>query len=208
VSYGQQPGYPQNPYGQQYAQPYGQPYGQGYGAQPGYPGYGPPGGAPSAALAYISAGVFLICGILALVTAIIGWDGQPSLDTIDIVVAMIGAAFSEEITGNVDFAVSVTMSVACTTLVFALVLFARLDFVRWLLGFIGGLVTVYYVYATIKLLSNDGGEFIAMILVSLLAWAAATVLVLLPGTGRAMRGYQRKLGQYPQYPAQPTGYPY
>jgi hypothetical protein len=210
VSYGQQPGHPQSPYGSQYGQPYGQAYGQGYGQQygqqPGHPGYGPPSpGSPSPALAYVSAVVFLICGILALVTAIVGWDGQPSLDTIDIVVAMIGAAFSEEITGNVDFAVSVTMSVACSTIVFALVLFARLDFVRWLLGFIGGLVTVYYVYAMIKLLSNDGGEFIAMILVSLLAWAAATVLVLLPATGRGMRGYQRKLGQYQ---AQPTGYPY
>jgi hypothetical protein len=204
VSYGQQPGYPQNPYGQQY----GQPYGQGYGAQPGYPGYGSPGGAPSTALAYISAIVFLICGILALVTAIVGWDGL-SLDNIDIAVATVGFAFSEDLTGNIDFAIAATMTVACSTLVFALVLLARLDFVRWLLAFIGGLVTVYYLYATIKVLSEEGGgEVIAMILVSLLAWAAATVLVLLPGTGRAMRGYQRKLGQYPQYPAQPMGYPY
>jgi hypothetical protein len=204
VSYGHQPGYPQNPYGQQYQQPYGQPY--GYGQQPGHPGgYGSPGyGPPSPALAYISAVVFLICGILALVTAIVSWDGTS--ENIDLVVATIGLAFSEDLTGNIDFAISATMTVACSTLVFALVLFARLDFVRWLLAFIGGLVTVYYIYATIKVLSEEGGgEVIAMILVSLLAWAAATVLVLLPGTGRAMRGYQRKLGQYPP---QPTGYPY
>jgi hypothetical protein len=97
------------------------------------------------------------------------------------------------------------MSVACSTLTFALVLFARLDFVRWILGFIGGLVTVYYVYAIIKLLADGGGEFIAMVLVSFLVWTAATVLVLLPATGRAMRGYQRKLAQHPP---QPMGYPY
>lgn len=208
MSYGQQPGYPQHQYGQQYGQPYGQAYGQGYGQQPGYPGggYGPPGyGAPSPALAYLSAVVFLICGILALVTAIVGWSG-PSLDNIDIVVATVGFAFTDDLTGNIDFAISATMTVACSTLVFALALFARLDFVRWVLAFIGGLVTAYYVYATIKVLSEEGGgEVIAMILVSLLAWAAVTVLVLLPGTGRAMRGYQRKLGQYP---AQPMGYPY
>jgi hypothetical protein len=202
VSYGQQPGYPQNPYGQPYGQPYAQQYGQAYGQ-----GYGPPGGgAPSTALAYITAVVFLICGILALVIAIISWDGQSG--SIDIVAAAIGLAFSEDLTGNIDFAIAATMTAACSTLTFALILFARLDFVRWLLAFVGGLVTVYYIYATIKILSDGGGEFIAMVIVSLLAWAAATVLVLLPGTGRAMRGYQRKLGQYPQYPAQPTGYPY
>lgn len=194
MSYGPQPGHPQ-PYGQQPG--YGPP---GYG-QPGYgpPGYGPPGygqqpyGGPNNAMAYVCAGLFLICGVLALVTAIIGWDG--TADNIDMLVALVGAMFSEDVTGNLDFAISVTMSVACSTLTFALVLFARLDFVRWLLGFIGGLVTVYYVYAVIKLLADGGGEFIAMVLVSLLLWAAATVLVLLPVTGRAMRGYQRKLAQ-------------
>jgi hypothetical protein len=147
--------------------------------------------------------VFLICGILALVIAIVAWDG--SSDNVDLVVATIGLAFSDDITGNADFAISVTMSVACSTLTFALVLLARLDFVRWLLGFIGGLVTVYYVYAIIKLLADGGGEFIAMVLVSFLVWTAATVLVLLPATGRAMRGYQRKLAQYPP---QPMGHPY
>jgi hypothetical protein len=201
VSYGPPPGYPQPQYGPQYGPPQG------------YPGYGPPGryGPPSNALAYVSAGVFLICGVLALVTAIIGWDGTS--DNVDMVVAMVGAAFSGDITGNGDFAVSTSMSVACSTLTFALLLFTRLDVFRWLLAFIGALVTVYYLYAIIKLLSDGGGRFIAMILVSFLAWTAATVLVLLPATGRAMRGYHRKLAQYsPQYPApyppQQTGYPY
>jgi hypothetical protein len=201
VSYGPQPGYPQPQYGPQYGPPQG------------YPGYGPPGhyGRPGNALAYVCAGLFLICGLLALLTAIIGWDG--SSDNVDMLVAMVGAAFSGDITGNGDFAVSASMTVGCSTLTFGLLLFTRLDFFRWLLAFIGALVTVYYLYAIIKLLSDGGGEFIAMILVSFLVWTAATVLVLLPATGRAMRGYQRKLAQYPaqypqQYPPQQTGYPY
>jgi uncharacterized membrane protein len=125
-------------------------------------------------------------------------------------VALIGLAFSDDLTGNVDFAVAATMTAACSTLTFALALFARLDFLRWLLAFVGGVVTVYYVYAIIKTLADGGGEFIAMIIVSFLLWAAATVVVLLPATGRAMRGYQRKLGQYPpqQYQPQQTGHPY
>ncbi|HEY0451520.1 hypothetical protein [Actinophytocola sp.] len=188
MSYGPQPGYPQ-PYGPQPG---------GYG--PGYGGYGPR--PQSNALAYLCAGLFLICGVLALITAIIGWDG--SADNVDMLVALVGAAFSADVTGNLDFAISVTMSVACTTLTFALVLFARLDFVRWVLGFVGGVVTVYYLYAIIKLLADGGGKYIAMVLVSLLLWATATVLVLLPHTARTMRGYQRKLAQG-GYPPQPPG---
>lgn len=169
------------------------------------PGYYPYGGpyrpaGPNNALAYVCGGLFLVGGVLALVIALEGWDGTS--DNVDLLVALIGAAFNEETTGNVDFAISVTMSVACTSATFALVLFARLDFARWILAFVGGLVTVYYLYATIKLLADGGGRYIAMILVSLLLWASATVLVLLPGTARAMRGYQRKLARhgYPQPP--------
>jgi hypothetical protein len=193
VSYGPQPGYPQQPQ---------------YGPPQGYPGYGPPQqyGPPSTAPAYISALLFLICGALALVATIIGWDG--TAESPDLVIAIPGLAFSDEVTGNVDFAISAGMSVACSTLTFALVLFFRLDFVRWLLGVVGGLVTVYYIYAIIKFLSDDLADYIAMVIVSFALWAAATVVVLLPVTGRAMRGYQRKLVGYPQPPQQQMGYPY
>jgi hypothetical protein len=216
VSYGPQPGYPQQPQpGQPYGQPHGGQYGGQYGQQPGgYPGYGPPPGyggppgygAPGTAIAYVSAVLFLICGILALVIAIVSWDGTS--ENVDMLVATVGAAFSGDITGNIDFAIAATMTAACSTITFAVVLFFRLDFVRWLLGFVGGIVTVYYVYAVIKLLSDGGGDYIAMIVVSLLLWAAATVVVLLPATGRAMRGYQRKLAGHAQGPQQPMGYPY
>jgi hypothetical protein len=170
-----------------------------YGHYPPPPGYNPYAGppyrpaGPNNTLAYVCAGLFLVCGVLALVVAIVGWDGTSS--DIDMLVALIGAAFSDEFTGNLDFAISFTISVACTTITFALVLLARVDFVRWILAFVGALVCVYYLYGVIKLLADGGGRYIVMVLVSLLLWGAATVLVLLPGTGRAMRGYQRKLLQ-------------
>ncbi|GAB3429648.1 hypothetical protein [Actinophytocola sediminis] len=172
-----------------------------YPPQPGYypppPGYHPYGGyrpqGPTNAPAYVAAGLFLVGGVLTLIIAIVGWDGTS--DNADLLVALVGAAFSDEFTGNLDFAISTTMSVACTTLTFGLILLARVDFVRWILGFVGALVTVYYLYAIIKLLADGGAEYIAMVLVSLLLWAAATVLVLVPVTGRAMRGYQRKLAR-------------
>jgi hypothetical protein len=204
--------YPPQGYGPQGYQPYGPPP----------PGYGPyPLQRPSTALAYITAIVFIVCGVLSLILAIVGWDGA-DLDNVKMVVALVGAAFSDDVTGNLDFAISVTMSVACTTLTFALILFARLEFVRWILAIVGALVTAYYVYAIIDILSTDGGgEFVAMPLVAWLLWLGATVLAVLPATGRAMRrrsqagpsgppgppGYPPAGYPPPGYPPQSTGYP-
>lgn len=178
---------------------------QSYGPPP--PGYGPYGGRPSTALAYVTAVVFVVCGGLALTLAIIGWDG--SSDSVTMLLALVGAAFSEEVTSNLDFAISVSMTVACTTLLFALILFARLGFVRWILAVIGALVSAYYIYAIIWVLSHDGGEYIAMVLVSFVLWLAATVFAILPATGRAMRGRQAPPPSYPQpgYPQAGPGYP-
>lgn len=182
-------------------QGYGPPGYQPYGPPP--PGYGPYGyGRPSTALAYITAIVFVVCGGLALMIAINGWDGTSDNGTM--VAALVGLAFSDDLTGNVDFAIAATMTVACTALTFGLVMFSRLEFVRWILAVVGGLVTVYYIYAIIWILSNDGGEFIAMALVSLLLWLGGTVLAVLPATGRAMRKRQ-PVGPPPGYP--PQGYP-
>lgn len=191
--------YPPQGHGPQGYQPYGPPP-PGYGP---YPGYGP---RQSNALAYVTAVVFLVCGGLALVIALMGFDGTS--DNPDMMVALIGLAFASDLSTNADFAISITMSVACTVITFGLVLFARLEFVRWILGVLGGLVTLYYVYAIIKLLSDGGGEFIAVPLLSWLLWLVATVLVVLPQTGRAMRGKQQSgyPQGYPGYP-QPGYYP-
>ncbi len=183
--------YPPQGYGPQGYQPYGASP-PGHGAY----GYGRP---PSPALAYVTAVAFIVCGGLALVLAIVGWDGTS--DEVTMVAALVGMAFTDDLTGNVDFAVSATMTAACSALLFGLVLFARLEFVRWVLAVVGALVTAYYVYAIIWILSNDGGEFIAMALVSWLLWLGATVLAVLPATGRAMRRHQ-----HPGYPGYPPRY--
>jgi hypothetical protein len=121
--------------------------------------------------------------------------------------ALVGAAFTDDLTGNVDFAISASMTVACTSILFGLVMFARLEAIRWLLAVVGALMTVYYVYAIIWILSNDGGEFIAMVLVSWLLWLAATVVAVLPVTGRAMRRRQRPgPGGPPGYQGYPPPY--
>jgi hypothetical protein len=187
--------YPPQGYGPQGHHPYG--------AQPpGYPSYGY-GRPPSPALGYVTAILFIVCGALALMLAITGWSG--SSENPDMTAALVGIAFSEDITGNVDFAISATMTVACTSLTFGLAMFSRVEFIRWVLAVVGGIVTVYYIYGMIWLLTNDAGEYIAMALVSWLLWLAATVVAVLPQTGRAMRGKQRQFQQ--GYPQGPPGYP-
>ena len=101
--------------------------------------------------------------------------------------ALVGIVFSGEVTGNADFAVSATMTVACSTTTFALALFARLGFVRWHPGRIGGVVTVYYFFALLYIAANGGAKLIAVPAVAMLLWAAATAVALLPATARAMR---------------------
>lgn len=187
--------YPQQP-------AYGGPPPPGYGY-----GYGYPPQRPGTALAYTMVAVFLVCGLLALIFAIISWSGN-SGDNPDVLAAVIGIVFSEDITGNVDFGISATMTVACTTITFALVALARLEAIRWILAVLGGLVTAYYLYAIIYLLANDGGSVIALPIVSFLLWLGATVVALLPATGRAMRG--KGGAARPPYPPgmyQQGGYP-
>lgn len=166
------------------------------------PGYGPYGyGPPSPALGYITAVAFLVCGVMSLMFAISGFDGTG--DNVQMLLAMIGVVFKDEVSGNFDYAVAITMSVACTTICLALVMFARLEFVRWVLVALGGLVAVYYLYAVIWILSNDGGEWIALALVTWLLWTAATIVAALPATGRAMRRRNR----FPQPGFPQPGYP-
>jgi hypothetical protein len=187
--------YPPQGYGPQGYQPYGPP-------PPGYPPYGY--GRPSTALAYVTGIVFIVCAVLALVAAILNWEG-PS-DSPEMLLSVVGIAFKPENRTNFDFAIVISMIVACTTILFAVLVFVRLEFARWVLAVLGALVTVYYIYAIIWVLSNDGGEYIAMVLVSWLLWLVATVLAVLPATGRAMR--RRQPAGPPGYPpAGPPGYP-
>lgn len=187
--------YPPQGYGPQGYPPYGSPP----------PGYGPYGyGRPSPALAYVTAVVFIVCGALSIMLAINGWDGTSDNGTL--MAALIGVAFTDDLTGNVDFAIAATMSVACTVLLFGLLQLTRLGFVRWILAVVGGLVTVYYLYAIIWVLSNDAGDYIAMVLVAWVLWLFATVLAALPATGRAMRP-RLPAGMPPGYQQPGPGYP-
>ncbi len=160
---------------------------QYYGAPP--PGYGyyPPG-KPPVALAYVGATIFVVCAGLAMTFAFISWDG--TTDNAHVLAAVFGMAFSDDLTGNVDFAITASMIIAGVTLLFALLFFARLEPVRWILGIIGGIVTAYYLYALIWLLSNDAAKYIGLAALAFLLWLSATVITLLPATGRAMRGRQ------------------
>ena len=181
MSYPPQPGYP----------PYGAP-------PPGY-GYFQPQRPPSTVPAYLTAVLFLICGAMTLVFALISWDGTTGNQ--DILAAVVGVVLSGDLTGNVDFAISASMTVACTTITFAVILLARLGFARWVLAAIGGIVTAYYLYALIYLLTHHAASVIGLVVVALLLWLGATVLAVLPVTGRAMRGGARRYA--PPVPAPP-----
>jgi hypothetical protein len=182
VSYPPQPGYPP-PYGGQPQQYHAGP--PRYGPPP--PGYGyyPPR-APSPALAYAAAALFVVVCGLSMTFAFISWDG--TTDNAHVLAAVIGIAFSDDITGNVDFAITTSMIVAGVTLLFALLLFARLEPVRWILAVIGGIVTAYYIYAVIWLASHDAAKYIGLAALAFVLWLAATIITLLPATSRAMRG--------------------
>lgn len=213
--YAPQPGYPppgQAPYappGQAAYPPQGQPgYAPpppGYAPQPGYypaPGPGQPqyGYAPyppaqhrpaTAMPIYLTALLFLACAVFTLIIALTNWFGTPGPNA---VAALVGLSFSGDITGNVDFAISASMTVGCTTATVALLLFFRLAFARWILVGLGALVIIAYVVGVIDLSSNGAGDYIALPIVALALWAGAVVVALLPITSRAFALTRRTFG--------------
>jgi hypothetical protein len=168
--------------------------------QPGYGGYAP---RPSNAPAYVAAALFAVCAVFSLVVSIISWDGTTR--TVEALIAVPGMMFSEDITGNVDFAISTGISVTCTFALLAVLLACRLAFARWLLVALGGIVVLYYLYAVVKVLADGGGEFIAALALSLVLWLIAEVMVLLPAVAKAMRG--SRVAAQPYGPMPPYGPP-
>jgi hypothetical protein len=185
---------PPAPYGSPPPPPYGGPPPPGWPPQAPAPwpyappagfGHPPAGPRPAGGVpAYIAAALFVVCAVQSLIYAIVSWDGSGSPE---VMAAVIGIVYSGRITGNIDFGISMTMSVACTTATFAAILFARLAFARWLLAGLGGAVVAYYAVAVIFLVVRDAAGFVGLPLLALLTWAAATVVALLPATARAMR---------------------
>ncbi|WP_053205169.1 hypothetical protein [Jiangella muralis] len=190
--YAPQPGYPPQPQ-------------QGYPPQPGY--YAPPGQQPygyapyppaqhrpaTPMPIYLTAALFLACGLFTLIIALTNWFGSPGPG---MTAALVGVAFSGDITGNIDFAVSASMTVACTTLTVAVVLLFKLAFARWILVGLGGLVIIAYFVGIIDLASNGGGRYIALPIVAMVLWIGSVVVALLPVTNRAFALSRQTPGPY------------
>jgi hypothetical protein len=133
---------------------------------------------------YAACGVFTACALVSLVFALVNWSGDGSARSL---AGVIGIVLSGRITGNIDFGISATMTVACTTFTLALLLLARLAFARWALVLIGAVVAVYYLYAVGYLVSHDAAGLAGVPAVAALMWGGATVLAALPPTTRALR---------------------
>ncbi|MCG5220087.1 hypothetical protein [Streptosporangium sp. KLBMP 9127] len=135
---------------------------------------------------YIAVLLFGLCAVVSFIFAIITWDGTSR--NLEVTTAVIGMAVTHYITGNIDFAISATLTVACTVALFAVLLAFRLGFARWVLAFVGGVVIAYYLYALLYVLINGGGGFVVLLALSLVLWISAVVTVLLPAVGRGLRG--------------------
>jgi hypothetical protein len=162
--------------------------------QPGYGYYQRP---PSTAPAYLTAVLFLACAAMTFVFTFMSWDGKT--DTPEVLVSLVGFAFSGDLTRNVDFAISASMTVACTTTLFALLMLGRLRWVRWVLVVLGAIVTAYYVYGVIWLLSKELEDYIGVAIAALLLWLASTIMAAVPITGKAMRGPSAQPGYYSNF---------
>jgi hypothetical protein len=132
---------------------------------------------------YLSAVLFLACSALSFILAFANWDG--SQGSAAVIGALPGLSFSGDISGNIDFAISATMTVACSTAAFAVLQMFRLAFARWILVVIGAVVVIAYIYQLVDLLSNEGGDFIGLLILALALWIAAVVVAVLPVTNRA-----------------------
>ncbi|MEU7528591.1 hypothetical protein AB0A74_22865 [Saccharothrix sp. NPDC042600] len=177
-------------YPRQYpGQPAAGPFPGPYAGQPGMPGMPPqypaaPRG-PSAAAAVVAGLLFLPIVIYTFVAAVLSWEGKPP--SIHIGASVLGAAVSGHITRNMDFAITISMIVASLVLVLALVQVFRVPGVRWGLVALGAVCTVYYTYATIRILAHGASEFVVMPLVCVLLWLVPTIVAALPAVGRASR---------------------
>ncbi|GAA4923432.1 hypothetical protein LX16_5269 [Stackebrandtia albiflava] len=162
----------------------------------------PPGVAPSPVShspvpVYLSAGLFIVAAVLSYVVAFANWDGTGG-DPLSLA-AVIGMVFTFQFTGNIDFAISATLTVATTVLAFAFVMLFRLNFARFVLGVVGLLVALYYGYALVYIMSF--GFFAGPVLMSgvaFLLWLVAAVMAFLPATGRGMR--RRSVPSAPAHP--------
>jgi hypothetical protein len=159
------------------------------------PPYGMPMRRPSSAMAYVTAGLFLAVSLLTLICGFINTGHSPKIS--DSLVAMVGFQFTEDATGNGDFAVSASLTVGFTVALFALLLLTRLNVFRWLLFALGLLLTFSYVWGLIWVIDKGGEDYLSLLIISMVLWLVATIAAAIPPTGHAMRGYQRRFATAP-----------
>lgn len=190
-----------------------------YGQPPAGPGYGQPHGGfaprgPSTAMAYVTAILYLPAIAILYLSAGVSTDPPQNEFGAHMNVTLTGLAFVDPSTDIVDAMIAVTFSYPSVLLLFVLLLFARLGFARWIAAGLGFLGFAYYAFALVKFLAIgyevssgsatyevtldiESAIFPAIVGLVLLV---ASILAVLPATGRAMRGYR------PKPPVGPPGY--
>lgn len=143
---------------------------------------------PSVAPAFLAGGLWLLVSVLCFVLAgLNSEDGKGIRQTPRAAVALLGLAFGRGVVGNGDAAIVATYVAGGVVLLFTALLLARLRFARWILAGLGFLVSIYYVFAVIRLTINHGGTFIIVPGVALMLWLAASMVSVIPQVGQAMR---------------------
>ncbi|GAA1195286.1 hypothetical protein [Prauserella alba] len=207
-----------------------QPGGPGRFAQPG--GYGPAGHGhpqagfaprkPSKAMAYVTASAFLPAIAILYLSATVATDSSLGSEfAVHMRMTLTGLAFVDSSTDIVDAIIAVTFSYTSTLLLFVLWMFARYGFARWITAVLGLLGFAYYAYAPIKLTLigfevSAGGhtyetelpfEYTITSVIVAVVLLVASIMAVLPATGRAMRGGEPKQPHGPPGPgAGPPGY--
>ena len=207
-----------------------QPYPGGFGPQQGRPmqpgvqqpgPYGPPGYAaspagprkPSRAMAYVTA-IVLLPVITILSFAMGSTDYSPGEFATHMWVTMTGLALLNIYDETVDASIIATLVYVSILVLSAVLLFARVGFARWVAAGFGFLGFAYYVFAPIRFtmigfaVVEDGrtvetelpGEFVVFPWIVAFLLLIASIMAVLPVTGRAMRGYK------PKQPMGPSGY--
>ncbi|MET8797156.1 hypothetical protein ABZV91_12030 [Nocardia sp. NPDC004568] len=147
-----------------------------------------------------ASGLFGVCSLLCCALAVPAFDGADA-DEATLLVALIGQAFSEHTTRNIDFGVSATITVGSTATLLAILLWFRFGFARLILVGLGTLTALYYLYASARLAEAGApAAFYLWPLIALALWTAATLVAALPVTGRAMRGHSASQPYHPVPP--------
>ncbi|KOV82293.1 hypothetical protein [Nocardia sp. NRRL S-836] len=128
--------------------------------------------------------VSILCFVLAGLNSA---HGKGIRQTPEAAVALLGLALPRSVIGNGDPAIVATYVAGGVVLLFAVLLFARLGFARWVLAALGFVITAYYVFVVVRMATTYVSSFLVVPVIALLLWLTAVVVSVLPVVGRAMR---------------------